>query len=117
MPLPTPQTDLACVPKVIGWTVLFQENMSSVLVIEGGGRGVYCRRIWQTGCPFVKLPHWLHDADTKLTATEPSERQFGEDQGLYPTRSIQTAVGGCAARFSCFSQWRIFSGFCFQGGN
>jgi hypothetical protein len=37
MPLPTPQTDLACVPKVIGWTVLFQENMSSVLVIEGGG--------------------------------------------------------------------------------
>jgi hypothetical protein len=24
-----------------------------------------------------KLPHWRHDADTKLTATEPSKRQFG----------------------------------------
>jgi hypothetical protein len=24
-----------------------------------------------------KLPRWRHDADTKLTATEPSKRQFG----------------------------------------
>jgi hypothetical protein len=24
-----------------------------------------------------KLSHWQHDADSKLTATEPSKRQFG----------------------------------------